>query len=398
MRNKDSGFGGEAVKVLSAEVTRVAAPPHLHKEGATINRAMLHVLVALLPALAMAILVFGMNVIYIVSVSLVVAALSEVLMRKLMRRKVTLYDLSAMVTGLLFAFLLPPTTPLWVVAIGAFIAVAVAKELFGGLGKNIFNPALLARVILMFTPLAIYTARYVKPFFWKQAGFFTPVTTNVINRTAGTVAYQTLAGVRLDAVSAATPLSLLSAGKLTDAVAGATPVGATWFTSGGRPSLLSLFLGLKSGSIGEVSVLALLLGGLYLIWRGTINWRIPVGILGAFTLINLVAWNSPLYQLLSGALFLGAFFMATDWVTSPMTNRGKWIYAVGIGITIAAIRVAGIHAEGVALAILNWNLLTLVIDRYVAQPRFGESRWRILNYLPEKPPPPVLPKSRPDWV
>jgi electron transport complex protein RnfD len=390
--------GVEEVRVLPAEAKTVAPPPYLHKVGETIPRAMLDVLLALLPALAMAILVFGMNVIYIVSVSLVVAALSEVLMRKLMRRKVTLYDLSAMVTGLLFAFLLPPTTPLWVVAIGAFIAVAVAKELFGGLGKNIFNPALLARVILMFTPLAIYTARYVKPFFWKQVGFFTPVTTNVINRTAGTVAYQTLAGVRLDAVNAATPLSLLSAGKLTDAVSGATPVGATWFTSGGKPSLLSLFLGLKSGSIGEVSVLALLLGGLYLIWRGTINWRIPVGILGAFTLINLVAWNAPLYQLLSGALFLGAFFMATDWVTSPMTNRGKWIYAVGIGITIAAIRVAGIHAEGVALAILNWNLLTLVIDRYVAQPRFGESRWRILNYLPEKPPPPVLPKSRPDWV
>jgi electron transport complex protein RnfD len=302
------------------------------------------------------------------------------------------------VTGLLFAFLLPPTTPLWVVAIGAFIAVAVAKELFGGLGNNVFNPALLARVVLMFTPLSIYLAKYVQPFFWKQAGFFTPVTTSVVERGAGVVAYQTLAGVRLDAVNAATPLSLLHAGKVGDAITGATPVGATWFTAGGRPSTLALFLGLKAGSIGEISVLALLLGGIYLIWRGTINWRIPVGILAAFTLFNLAAWNSPLYQLMSGAIFLGAFFMATDWVTSPMTNRGMWIYAAGIGVTVAFLRVAGFHAEAVAVAILNWNLFTLAIDRYVARPRFGESRWRIFNRLPEKPRLAPLPKSRLDWV
>jgi len=193
---------------------QVTAPPHLHKFGETIPRAMLDVLIALIPALVIAVVVFGMNVIYIVTVSVVVACLSEALIRTLTRRKVTLYDLSAVVTGLLFAFLLPPTTPLWVVAIGAFIAVALAKELFGGLGKNVFNPALLARVILMITPLSIYTARYVKPFFWKQVGFFTPVTTRVLDGTAGTVAYQTLGGARLDAVNAATPLALLQAGKL----------------------------------------------------------------------------------------------------------------------------------------------------------------------------------------
>jgi Na+-translocating ferredoxin:NAD+ oxidoreductase subunit D len=375
-------------------------PPHLHKAGETIPRAMLDVLIALVPALAVAVVVFGMNVIYIVTVSLLTAALSEVLMRKLMRRDVTLSDMSALVTGLLFAFLLPPTTPLWVVAIGSFIAVALAKELFGGLGKNVFNPALLARVILMFTPLSIYTAKYVEPFFWKQVGFFTPVTTNVIDRAAGSVAYQTLGGVRLDAVNAATPLSLLQAGRLADTVSGATPVGATWFTSGGRPSFLSLFLGFKSGSIGEVSVLALMLGGLYLIWRGTINWRIPAGILGGLTLFNLVAWRSPLYQLLGGALFLGAFFMATDWVTSPMTNRGKWVYAVGIGTTVAIIRVAGVHAEGVALAILLWNPLTLAIDRWLARPRFGEEKRRVFNRLPKttRPIPAHKSKPAPNWA
>jgi electron transport complex protein RnfD len=372
----------------------------LHKQGETISRAMLDVLIALVPALAVAILVFGMNVVYIVAVSLLTAVLTDVLMRKLMGRKVSLKDLSAVVTGLLFAFLMPPTTPLWVVAIGSFLAIAVAKELFGGLGKNIFNPALLARVILMFTPLSVYTAKYVKPFFWKEVGFFTPVSTSVVSRASGTVAYRTLAGVNLDAVNAATPLSLLHAGKLTDAVTGATPVGATWVTSGGRPGFFSLFLGFKSGSIGEVSVLALLLGGLYLIHRGVINWRIPVGILSAFTLFNLIAWNSPVYQLMGGALFLGAFFMATDWVTSPMTNRGKWIYAAGIGVTVAGIRMAGIHAEGVALAILNWNLFTLVIDRYLARPHFGESRWRVFNHLPALPAPLAVREKRPktNWA
>jgi electron transport complex protein RnfD len=385
---------------LTETGVRIPAPPHLHKQGETIPRAMLDVLIALVPALAVAILVFGMNVVYIVAVSLLTAVLTDVLMRKLMGRKVSLKDLSAVVTGLLFAFLLPPTTPLWVVAIGSFLAIAVAKELFGGLGKNIFNPALLARVILMFTPLSVYTAKYVKPFFWKEVGFFTPVSTSVVSRASGTVAYRTLAGVNLDAVNAATPLSLLHAGKLTDAVTGATPVGATWVTTGGRPGFFSLFLGFKSGSIGEVSVLALLLGGLYLIHRGVINWRIPVGILSAFTLFNLIAWNSPVYQLMGGALFLGAFFMATDWVTSPMTNRGKWIYAAGIGVTVAGIRMAGIHAEGVALAILNWNLFTLVIDRYLARPHFGESRWRVFNHLPALPAPLAVREKRPktNWA
>lgn len=380
------------------EPLKVTSSPHLHRVGGTVPRAMLEVFIALIPAIAVAVAVFGMNVIYIITVSMITAALSEVIMRRLLYRKVTLYDLSALLTGLFFALLVPPTTPLWVVAIGSFVAVAVAKELFGGLGKNVFNPALFARIVLMITPLSIYLARYVKPFFWKQVGFFTPVTTNVLDRAAGTVAYQTFAGRSLDAVNAATPLALLQAGKLTDAVSGATPIGATWVTSGGRPTMLSLFLGFKSGSIGEVSVLALLIGGLYLIWRGTINWRIPVGIFGAFMLFNMVAWNSPLYQLLSGALFLGAFFMATDWVTSPMTNRGVWIYAVGIGVTIAVIRMASTYPEGVALAILNWNAMTLVIDRYLARPRFGESRWRIFNHLPKTPRPAALPRRKPKWT
>lgn len=357
----------------------VASPPHLHKARRSIPVAMLEVIVALLPALMVATVVFGMNVVYLVMVSVLAAVLTELLLRKLLRRKVTLYDLSAVVTGLLFAFLLPPTTPLWVVAIGAFLAILLGKELFGGLGNNVFNPALLARVIIMFTPLSVYISKYVRPFFWKQAGFFTLVTTSLADRAAGVVHYQTLGGVRLDAVNAATPLSLFHAGKLADAATGATPVGAVWLTSGGRPTPLSLFLGLRSGSIGEISILALMLGGLYLIWRGTINWRIPVGILASFTLFNLAAGRDPLYHLLSGALVLGAFFMATDWVTSPINNYGIWIYALGIGVTVAVLRTLDFHPEAVAVAILNWNLFSRAIDRLVVRPRFGEPRWRVLN-------------------
>jgi electron transport complex protein RnfD len=366
----------------------VTVSPHLHEKGQTIERGMLDVLIALVPAVVVALIVYGMNAIYVIAVSMITAGLTEAVICWIKRRQVTVKDLSAMVTGLLFAFLLPPTTPLWVVAVGAFIAIAVAKELFGGLGKNIFNPALFARVALMISPLS--TAKFVKPFFWKTTGFFTPIATYIDNGVAGRVVYKTMAGTTVNTVTSATPLSLLKSGKmLVNTVSGPTPVGATWVTSAGRPSLGSMFIGLKSGSIGELSVLALLIGGLYLIYRGTIDWRIPVGVLGTFLIIMLITWNHPLYQFLGGGIWLGAFFMATDWVTSPMTKRGKWIYAVGIGVFIALIRLVSPLPEGVAIAILHWNVFRLVIDRYIAEPKFGEVRKPWFNKLP------VYPKSKP---
>lgn len=365
--------------------------PHLHKKDESISRAMRDVLIALTPAAVWAMVVFGFNVVLIIAVSCLTAALTELVMRKIMRRKVTLTDYSAMVTGVLFAFLLPPTTPLWVVAIGAFIAIAVFKELFGGLGKNVFNPAITARLLLWITPLAIYTTKFVRPFYWRDSGFFTPLATSVSN---GVTTFKTLAGnVSADVVANATPLSLLKSGRWgVEAVTGPTPIGATWTTPGGRPSLGSLFLGMKSGCIGEVSVLLLLLGGLYLIWRGTIDWRIPAAIVGSFFLLNLVTWNEPVYNLFSGGLFLGAFFMATDWVTSPMTRRGKWVYGIGIGVTVFLIRYVYFRPEGVAMAIFMWNILTLAIDRYIAVPKFGEVGTKVFNkmpFLPEPAPQPV---------
>jgi len=363
--------------------------PHLHQRGQNIETAMRNVLIALIPAFIVAIIVYGFQALYVILVSMITAGLTEYVMCKILRRKVTLRDMSAMVTGLLFAFLLPPTTPLWVVAIGAFIAIAVAKQLFGGLGKNIFNPALFARVVLMISPLWLYIAKYAQPFFWKQAGFFTPVVTSINNAVSGRVVYKnvftnaiytTKAG---QVLTSATPLSLLKSGKALPAVVtGPTPVGATWLTNAGMPNFWSSFIGFRSGSLGELSILALVLGGCYLVYKRTIDWRIPVGILGAFLVVMLIAWNHPLYQLMNGGIWLGALYMATDWTTSPLTKGGKWIYAVGIGLTIAFIRLWSPLPEGTAIAILEWNVLVLLIDRYVPVLRFGWTKRPLVNKLP----------------
>lgn len=373
---------------MADEKLTVTVSPHLHEKGQTIERAMLDVLIALVPAAIIALIVYGMNALYVIAVSIMTACLTEWVLRKIFRRKPALNDLSAVVTGLLFAFLLPPTTPLWVVAIGAFIAIAIGKQMFGGLGKNIFNPALFARVALMISPLAIYTTKFVRPFFWRSVGFFTPVSTHINNAVAGRVEYKSMAGNVVNTVTSATPLSLMKSGRmLVSTVTGPTPVGSTWITGVGRPSFWSTFLGFKAGSIGEISILALLIGGLYLIYRGTIDWRIPVGIIGALFFVMLVTWNHPVYQLFGGGLWLGAFFMATDWVTSPMTRRGKWVYAIGIGVFIALFRLLSPWPEGVAIAILHWNVFTLLIDRYVAEPKFGEVRKPWINKLPVFPKP-----------
>lgn len=368
----------------SSYVTTVS--PHLHQKGQTISRGMRDVLIALSPAAVWAVIVFGLQALLLMAVSVLTAMLTELLMRWILGRSSSLGDLSAVVTGLLFSFLLPVTTPLWVAAIGAFIAIAVAKELFGGLGKNYMNPAFFARFILMISPLWLYITKCVKPFWYtaKGANFFLPVTTTIDHNAAGSVVYKTFAGTALpDVVTSATPLSLLKSGKmLANGITGATPVGATWTNNAGEPNFWSQLLGLKSGCIGEVSCLLLLIGGLYLIYRKTIDWRIPTGILGGALLVFLLTWNHPLYQMFAGGLWLGAFFMATDWVTSPMSHRGKWIYGIGIGVTIAAIRIVSFLPEGVAIAILIWNILTPLIDRYVAVAPFGSVGRSWFNKLP----------------
>jgi len=361
-----------------------AIAPHLHSEQ-TIKRGMTDVLIALIPVVLWGIIAFGINVLLIIVISCLTAIVSEVVMRKILGRKITLRDWSAVLTGLLLALTLPPTVPWWVVIVGSVIAVAIAKELFGGLGRNIFNPALFARVILLFSPFTIYTTKFVRPFWWKTGGFWTLAQTSINDSVAGRVVYTGWTGNAINSLTtSATPLSLLKSGRmLGTAVTGATPVGANFLTSTGKPQLWAMFLGFKAGAIGEVSVLALLLGGIYLVYRGTIDWRIPVGIIGAVFILTWIGGSSPVYQMLGGGLFLGSFFMATDWVTSPITRQGKWIYAVGIGATIAIFRLVSALPEGVAISILYWNVITLLIDRYVARPHFGDATRPVFNRLPK---------------
>jgi electron transport complex protein RnfD len=370
--------------------------PHLHERGMTISRGMADVLIALTPVVIWGIVVFGFNAFLVMLVSVVTAMLSEVVVRLILKRKATLTDLSAVLSGLFLALILPVTTPLWVVAIGAFLAVGVGKELFGGLGKNIFNPALFGRVALMISPLWLYTTKFVRPFYWKASGFFTPIHTSINNAVAGRVTYKGIGGkVYVDVVTHATPLSLLKSGRmLSTAVTGPTPVGSTYLTDAGRPSFWSMFFGLKSGCIGEVSVFLLIVGACWLLYRKTIDWRIPAGFLGGALLIFLVTWNHPLYQMVSGGLWLGAFYMATDWVTSPMTRRSKWIYGIGIGVMVGLIRLLSPLPEGVAIAIVTWNVVALLLDRYIAEPKFGEVKKPWFNKLPALPKAPKAAKEK----
>lgn len=278
---------------------------------------MLEVLMALVPAATLAVFFFGLRALGLMLVAVVAAVATEALLQKLSGRPVTIRDYSAAVTGLLVAFGVPAGLPLWIVAIGAAIAIAIGKQVFGGLGNNPFNPALVGRAVLLASWPAQMTT-WVAPFTFLTS---------------------------------------------------ATPLGG-----GARPAYSTLFLGAVPGSLGETSALALLVGGLYLIWRGIIDWRIPVGFVGTVTVFSAVFGGDPLFHVLAGSLLLGAFFMATDPVTSPMTSWGRLIMGVGCGLITAIIRLWGGYPEGVTYAILIMNAFTPLIDRYVRPVRFGAAR------------------------
>ncbi len=278
---------------------------------------MLEVLMALVPAATLAVFFFGLRALGLMLVAVVAAVATEALLQKLSGRPVTIRDYSAAVTGLLVAFGVPAGLPLWIVAIGAAIAIAIGKQVFGGLGNNPFNPALVGRAVLLASWPAQMTT-WVAPFTFLTS---------------------------------------------------ATPLGG-----GARPAYSTLFLGAVPGSLGETSALALLVGGLYLIWRGIIDWRIPVGFVGTVAVFSAVFGGDPLFHVLAGSLLLGAFFMATDPVTSPMTSWGRLIMGVGCGLITAIIRLWGGYPEGVTYAILIMNAFTPLIDRYVRPVRFGAAR------------------------
>ncbi len=303
----------------------VASSPHIRGNFST-RRIMLDVVLALIPALVVGIVVLGLRALWVAALSVVCAVAAEWLYCKLTRSRNTVVDGSAVVTGLLLAMTLPASVPYWLVVVGNVFAIVFVKSLCGGLGQNIFNPALSARAFML---------------------LICPV---------GMVRYLALG---VDGVSAATPLHHM--------VMPALP----------EESLLDMFLGNCPGSIGEISSLALLAGGAYLVWRKVISVRIPAAYLGSVAVLTLVfsKTDSPLqwmlYSLLSGGVMLGAIFMATDYATSPATAKGQILYGIGCGVLTVVFRYYGLFPEGVTYSILLMNALVWIIDRHTAPKRFG---------------------------
>ena len=312
----------------------VAPAPHVQTSQST-ARIMRDVVIALVPALLVSTLVFGWSVLCVTALSVLSCVVFEYLIQRfLVGGKPTVGNWSAVVTGVLLAFNLPASIPWWIVVMGAFVAIAIAKMTFGGLGKNPFNPALVGRVFL----LIAYPV---------QMTSFPPVE-------------------GLDALSGATPLAAVKQGAV----------------SAGAFEMQDLMLGNMPGSLGEVAALALLAGFVYLLWRKVITWHIPVTVLctmAAFAFVVMLArgaegaalWQFPLFHVLAGGAMLGAIFMATDYSTSPMTVRGGVIFAVGIGLITMCIRLWGSYPEGMSFAILIMNSTVPLINKYVKPKRFG---------------------------
>ena len=306
----------------------VASSPHIRGNFRT-NRIMLDVVIALMPALIVGVWQTGVRALTVVALCIACTVAAEWLYSLVTRTRNTIVDCSAIVTGLLLGMTLPASVPYWLAAAGSVFAIIVVKALCGGLGQNIFNPALAARAFMMLI-YPVGMTRYLE------------------------------AGV--DAVSSATPLHHM--------VMPALP----------EESLLDMFLGICPGSIGEISALALLIGGVYLVWRKVISVRIPAAYLGTVAVLTLVfsKTGAPvewmLYSLVSGGVMLGAIFMATDYATSPATKLGQIVYGIGCGVLTVVFRYNGLYPEGVTYAILLMNACVWVIDRYTAPRRFGVKR------------------------
>jgi len=320
----------------------VSPSPHTYSDE-TVPKLMYGVMISLLPALAVSIYFFGIGMLIVTTVSVASCILFEYLIsRHILKDKPSHLDGSAVLTGLLLAFCLPANMPFWMVMIGALAAIGIGKMTFGGLGNNIFNPALVGRVFLFISFPVAMTA-------WPEPGQWMLYT---------------------DAVTGATPLGLMKEGLATRTVGEIMPE---------VPSFLNLLIGRSMGSAGEVSALALLLGMLYMMYRKIISWHIPISILLTVAVFTGILWQvnperfaDPLFHLLTGGLMLGAIYMATDYVTSPMSRKGMIIYGVGIGIVTVLIRVFGAYPEGVQFAILIFNGFTPLINKYFKPKRFGK--------------------------
>ena len=313
--------------------------PHI-RSNETTRSIMLDVIIAMLPALAFAIFNFGLRALTLTAVSVVACIFWEWLYRKLMHKPQSIGDLSCVVTGMLLAFVCPVHMPYWMIIIGDFFAIVVVKQLFGGIGKNFLNPALAGRAVL----LASYAGTM----------------TSWVDPAAGKAA---IIGSNADVVTTATPLAIMKTGDFAELM-------ATYGVD-------KMFIGQIPGSLGEVSAVALLIGGAYLIWRKVINWQTPVAYIATVAVLTFLfpkqgtglEWM--LYSVFGGGLFLGAFFMATDYATSPVTKKGQLIFGIGCGLFTVLIRYFGSYNEGVCYSIMVMNLLVALIDKYTKPTRFG---------------------------
>jgi len=305
----------------------VSSSPHLHKDE-SVARIMWLVVLSLVPSGVAGAFSFGWDALRVIILGIISALAAECVFQVFTKRKVTILDGSAVLTGLLLAYNLPPKVPFWLPIVGSIFAVAIGKQVFGGLGQNIFNPALVGRVFLM-ASWPKYMTAFTKP-------------------------------LNYDAITSATPLALLKEGKILENI-----------------SYLDLFLGKRGGCIGEVCILALLLGAAFLLYKRYISWHIPIPYLITVGLLTYVFGPKGLFSgdwlfhILSGGLILGAFFMATDYVTSPLTRKGQVIFGIGCGLITVVIRLWGGYPEGVSYAILMMNAAAPIIDRYTKTRIYG---------------------------
>lgn len=329
---------------MSTSLLTVAPSPHIHEE-LTVPQVMRGVIIAMLPALAFSIYTFGWGALIVTMLAILSCAGFEYLInRYLLNRPSTLADGSAVITGILLAFNVPSNLPWYIVIIGSAVAVGIGKMTFGGLGNNPFNPALVGRVFLLISFPVQMTS-------WPTAS----------------------KSWSFDATTGATPLGIIKEGTLNNqSIAGLMDQ---------MPSYSDLFFGMQGGSLGEMSAFALIIGLIYMVYRKIVTWHIPVVMIltvfvltGIFWLINPDTYANPLFHILTGGVLLGAIFMATDYVTSPITHSGMVIFAIGIGLITVVIRLWGGYPEGVSFAILIMNAFVPLINRYTKPRRFGTKK------------------------
>lgn len=304
-------------------ILKTGPAPHI-RTSETVESVMYDVVIALIPAFLMAFYSFGVRALILTSVAVLSCMVTEYICQKVLKQDINIFDGSAIITGILFAFVVPVIMPLQYVVVGSVVAIALGKMVYGGLGHNIFNPALVGRAFV-------------------QASWPVAITTFAYDGKAGATV--------LDAMKRGIPL--------TDAL----------LNNGNQ--YLEVFIGRMGGCLGETSSLALLLGGIYLVYKKHIDWKVPAVMIGTVFVLTALMGADPVMQIFSGGLFLGAFFMATDMVTSPVTDKGRVIFALGLGILISLIRMKGGYPEGTAYAILIMNGVVPLIDRYIRPKKFG---------------------------